>query len=268
MSTSFVAYVDESGCEGFKFLPNEQGSSRWFVLSALVVRKENDLQMVKLARQARELLGKRPKQVLHFRDLRHEHRVPLARLIGAAPVRTVSILIHKPSIAEPEVFQQQAYSLYRYATRLLCERVSWLCRDHRRTGAGDGRVEMVFSNRSAMSYDELRGYLQRLQAGEEDAAVRVDWTVLDPALIRAVNHDQLAGLQLVDAVASGFYFAVNRNLYGEVEERYARLLSPTIYRHQQRVEGYGLKFWCQDQAEVARVVRAVEEARMEQGRGA
>jgi hypothetical protein len=37
MTTSFVAYIDESGDEGFKFLPNEQGSSRWFVLSALLL---------------------------------------------------------------------------------------------------------------------------------------------------------------------------------------------------------------------------------------
>lgn len=46
MTASFVAYVDESGDEGFKFLPNEKGSSRWFVLSAMVIRKENDLQVV------------------------------------------------------------------------------------------------------------------------------------------------------------------------------------------------------------------------------
>lgn len=46
MNASFVAYVDESGDEGFKFLPNAQGSSRWFVLSAMVIRRENDLQVV------------------------------------------------------------------------------------------------------------------------------------------------------------------------------------------------------------------------------
>jgi Protein of unknown function (DUF3800) len=262
MTKSFVAYIDESGCEGFKFLPNEQGSSRWFVLSALVVRKENDLQLVQLARQARELLKKPPKHALHFRDLKHEQRVPLARLIGGARIRTVSVLIHKPSIAEPEVFQQQRYSLYRYATRLLAERVSWLCRDHRRTGIGDGRVEMVFSNRSAMSYDELRGYLQNLKDGEAGSDVRVDWNVVDPASIRAVNHDQLAGLQLVDAVASGLFYAVHKNPYGEVEDRYLRLLSPTIYRHQTRADGYGLKFWCDDRQDVARVLCAAEEARL------
>lgn len=261
MTTSFVAYVDESGDEGFKFLPNEQGSSRWFVLSALVTLKENDLQVVQLARQARDLLKKDPKKALHFRELRHEQRVPLARLIGEAPVQTVSVLIHKPSIKEPEVFQQQAYALYHYATRLLVERVSWLCRDHQRKGRGDGTVEMVFSNRSAMSYDNLRGYLNRLKVGQAGAEVRVDWSVVDPQRIRAVNHDQLAGLQLADAVASGVFFSVHRNPYGEYEDRYLRLMGKTIYRHKGTVDGYGLKLWCADDAETARVLQVADAVR-------
>lgn len=260
MTSSFVAYVDESGDEGFKFLHHEQGSSRWFVLSALVIRKENDLQVVQLARQARELLKKDPKNPLHFRHLRHEQRVPLARLLGAAQVRTVNVLIHKPSIPEPEVFQQQAYALYRYATRLLVERVSWLCRDNRRTNQGNGKVDMVFSNRSAMSYDDLRGYLCKLRDGAADERdVRVAWDVVEPATIRAVNHDQLAGLQLADAVASGVFYAVHRNPYGETEDRYLRLLAKTIYRNKGRADGYGLKLWCDDAQQVARVLQAADE---------
>jgi hypothetical protein len=223
------------------------------------VRKENDLQLVQLARQARELLNKPPKHPLHFRDLRHEQRVPLARLLGGAPVRTVSVLIHKPSISEPEIYQQQSHMLYRYASRLLLERVSWLCRDNRRTGSGDGRVELVFSNRSAMSYDDLRVYLSRLR---EDAQARtLEWDVIDPKLLRAVNHDQLAGLQLADAVASGVFYAVHRSVYGEVEDRYLKLLAPTIFRRGQRLEGFGLKFWCAETTEIQRVLEAVESQR-------
>lgn len=259
MTASFVAYVDESGDEGFKFLPQNQGSSRWFVLSALVLRKENDLQVVELARQIRELLKKDHKKPLHFRNLKHEQRVPLARLIGQAQVRTVNVLIHKPSIDEAEVFQQQTYALYRYATRLLVERVSWLCRDHYRAGQGDGMVDMVFSNRSAMSYDELRGYLNNLKGSEAGNNVRIDWNVVDPQRIHAVNHEQLAGLQLADAVASGVFFAVHQNPYGEVEDRYLRLMARTIYREKNRFEGYGLKFWCEDKAEIARILAVAGE---------
>jgi len=80
MTCSFVAYIDESGCEGFKFLPDEQGSSRWFVLSALVFRKENDLQAVQLAKTARELLKKACQACLALSEL--ETRAPGAA--GAA----------------------------------------------------------------------------------------------------------------------------------------------------------------------------------------
>jgi hypothetical protein len=56
---SFVAYVDESGDEGFVFNADDGGSSRWFVLSAVVIRQVNDLQMVSCGR---ERLG----QILDF----------------------------------------------------------------------------------------------------------------------------------------------------------------------------------------------------------
>lgn len=256
MTSSFRVYIDESGDEGFTFLPNEQGSSRWLVLSALVFRRENDLLAVELAKQARELLKKPHKHPLHFRELKHEQRVPLARMIGQIKARAVNVLIHKPSITEPEVFQQQKYSLYRYACRLLLERVSWLCRDHHKTGEGNGRAELIFSNRSAMSYDDLRNYLQQLKT-DATHDVRIDWNVVDPGLVSAINHDQLAGLQLADAVATSVFYAVHKNQYGEVEERYLKLVAPIIYRREGKLEGYGLKFWCDDKAEIARVLELI-----------
>lgn len=118
MASSFRVYIDESGDEGFVFVPNRQGSSRWLMLSAVVVRTERDGEMVRIARACRELLGKPPKHPLHFRRLKREQRVPFARMIGEAPLRHVSILVHKPSITEPEMFQHEKFSLCRYATRL------------------------------------------------------------------------------------------------------------------------------------------------------
>jgi hypothetical protein len=257
MACSFVAYIDESGDEGFMFREDGSGSSRWFVISALVVRKTNDLQLVDAAKRARELLRFAPKKPIHFCKLRHEQRTPVARIVGELPVRTVSVLIHKPSIQEPENFQQQAYSLYRYASRLLLERVSWLCRDAHVAGQGNGKVDLIYSNRSAMSYDDLRGYLTQLHDQPGGQEVRIDWNVVDESMVRAVNHDQLAGLQLADVVASSVYQAVNPNLYGEVEERYLELLRRTVYKHKGTHEGYGLKFWCGDGPSVTRICNLV-----------
>lgn len=238
--TSFVAYIDESGDEGFVFLPREQGSSRWLVLSAVVFRKSRDLEAVSTLKRVRETINKPTKAALHFRELRHEQRIPYARAIGDAPVRTVSVAIYKPSLQSPENYQQEGHRLYRYASRLLLERVSWLCRDSRAKSDGDGTVDLVFSNRSAMSYDDLRSYLQRLQ---RDANCRIEWGVIVPDRVRAVNHDQLAGLQMADAVASGTYYALNKNQYGECESRYLELFASRIYRRRGGADGYGMKFW-------------------------
>ena len=76
MPSSFVTYIDESGDEGFVFNPDGSGSSRWFVISAVVFRKANDLQSVACLKEVRGLLGKPPKYPLHFADLKHEQRVP------------------------------------------------------------------------------------------------------------------------------------------------------------------------------------------------
>jgi hypothetical protein len=36
---------------------------------------------------------------------------------------------------------------------------------------------------------------------------------------------------------------INPNRYGDIEDRYARLIFPTAYRHKGNALGYGLKFW-------------------------
>jgi len=87
------------------------------------------------------------------------------------------------------------------------------------------------------------GYLLHLK-DKPGADARIDWNAIRPQQVRAVNHDQLAGLQMADAVASSLFFAVNLTQYSEVEDRYFRMLRPTIYRHPKTGElGYGLKFW-------------------------
>lgn len=251
--TDFVAYIDEAGDEGFKFLNGERGSSRWFVLAATVIRKANDGEVVKVARNVRELLGKPDKFVLHFRELKHEQRVPYVRQVAAMPIRTVSVLVHKPSIRNPENFQQEAHKLYRYCTRLLLERVSWLCRDHAISDTCS--VDLIFSNRSAMSYDNLRAYLGLLQLQSQASSdISIHWPAIDCAKVRAVNHDKLAGLQLADAVASSVFYAVNKTQYGEVEDRDLQTLKATVYRRDGRADGYGLKFWCDAGEEKQRLI--------------
>lgn len=241
MPVGFRAYIDESGDEGFVFDRPEPASSRWFVLSAVVTRAESDLETVKLVDDVRGDLKRPPKSSLHFKRLRHEQRLPLIARIAAARVRISSVLVHKPSILDREKFQSERHLLYRYVARYLLERVSWLCRDTRADTSHTTKV--IFSNRSCMSYESLREYMRTLRGRSGDFGVRVDWTTLDPEQIEAHSHDSLMGLQIADAVATSFFYAVERSRHGFTEPRYAEMLRPVVYRSAGTYMGYGLKFW-------------------------
>jgi hypothetical protein len=242
MPSSFRVYIDESGDEGFVFRPDGTGSSRWFVLSAVVVRTRNDFEVVRCLADVRQVLGKAKNRQLHFVDLKHEQRRPYVARIAKTPVRAISIAAHKPN-CDQKLFCATKYLLYRYLTRLLVERISWLCRDHRVTGEGDGTAELVFSNRTNMSYQDIRDYLNVLKA---DPQVRIEWTVIDSKKVVAIAHEKLAGLQAADALASSVYFAANLNRYGLNETSYAKTLWPTFYRHQDALWNYGLKWFPND----------------------
>lgn len=196
--------------------------------------------------EVRRLLGRPPRQQLHFVRLGHAQRRVYARQIGKARIRTVSVMIHKPSIRDPETFQAQKHQLYRYACRLLLERVSWLCRDHRIKDHGDGGAEIIFSNRGQMSYDDLRNYLMRLRDKPGLGGVNIDWSAIRPERVSAVQHAQMAGLQVADAVASSAFAALNANQFGDTESAYLLETLPVCYRYEGKRLGYGLKFWPAD----------------------
>jgi len=249
MGNTFCAYIDESGDEGFSF---ERGSSKWFVLSAVITRKENDLPTVKLVDEIRNKLGRPPKKPLHFRDLRHEHRLPLIDSIAKANLKAISILVHKPTLKEPEKFRPR-FRLYFYAARFLFERISWYCRDHRtRLDKGDGTAEMIFSNRSGMSYEELRGYMAYLREKTDEFNVTIDWNSISPNKLKAYSPGRRMGLQIADAVAGAFFYAIEPTVYGFTEDRYARMLKPVVYNYRGVYLGYGIKLWPRESSDLIR----------------
>lgn len=243
--SSFVTYIDESGDEGFLFQPDGSGSSRWLVLTALIINKENDLKLVTCLKEVRSLLKMDPKKDLHFHKLSHEKRVPYIKRLCDLPIKTVSVLIHKPSIVSPDKFQNEKFQLYLYGTKLLLERVSWYCRDDGNIGVGDGFTDIIFSNRCSMSYEKIKDYLRDLLQTSHlpENGVQLSNKVIDPNRIVAVQHSQLAGLQAVDAIASGVHWAIKINPYGETEPSYYRHIQKTLYCRNNKIMGYGLKLW-------------------------
>jgi hypothetical protein len=123
------------------------------------------------------------------------------------------------------------------------ERVSWFCRDHHDPSKGDGTAEIIFSNRRRMSYADIQDYWRLLRDGPHSDSVRIEWKHISPDKISAINHDQLAGLQIADCVASAYWHAVTIDKYGNNEPRYCLTLSKFAYRFSKSANGYGCKFW-------------------------
>lgn len=231
---AFNVYIDESGDEGFSFRERNRGSSRWFVLSAVITRSDTDAETIRLIDRVRSALEKDARADLHFRYLKHAQRLPYMDEIAKARLRTVNILVHKPSL-DADLYSSKGL-LYNYATRLLLERVSWLCRDKRYQD--EHKAKLIFSNRSNMSYVELSDYLAKLKKKNE---VRIDWSAVDSDAVEIYEHKKRMGLQIADAVASAMWNGVNPNGYGHTEPRYAEILLPTIYAHKKQRFGYGVK---------------------------
>ncbi len=94
-----------------------------------------------------------------------------------------------------------------------------------------------------MSYDDLKTYLRLLQEKTGFFDVRIEWSVIKPGRITAYMPGKRMGLQIADAIAGSFYYAVQPSKHGFTEERYALALKPVVYSRRERYLGYGLKFW-------------------------
>jgi hypothetical protein len=93
-----------------------------------------------------------------------------------------------------------------------------------------------------MSYSELRKYIELLKTQTNEFGFQLECDVVKSDQIDAQSSGKKAGLQIADAVASGFFYAAQTNRYGFTEDRYARMMVGVVYRRG-RYKGYGLKFW-------------------------
>ncbi len=245
MAHSFIAYIDESGDDG---LPGRYrqpgqdggGASNWLTIGAVVWRHSRDLDAVQWAKEiAAQMPAQRKKKTLHFADMDHPQRVMAINCICRRSMRLTAVIANKPII--PAGTYVRKNQLYHYMSRYLIERLSWLCRDSRRSvPEGDGRVKIIFARRGGMSTDDFKDYLRLLKAAD-DPTINIHWPVIDIDGIEA--HDQPAkfGLQLADIAVSGLTWALEHDRYGNCEPRFAQALKPIVYHRGVNYMSYGTK---------------------------
>ncbi len=238
----FTVYIDEAGDEGFGKLAAGPvgGQSRWLILGACIVSRENDLKLPRWRDQILERFPRKQKRDLHFRDLKHEQKIVVCQEIAKLPLGACLTLSHKVTISGSDfedTFKKKGY-LYNFMIRWLLERVTTACSSKDSSCS----IKLVFSRRGGTDYKSMKEYLELMRDGRE--ALRpvrsINWNVLDIDAIAVENHSKWAGLQLADCIASAFFSAVEPNLYGNYEPNYALLLKRNLLRTKSNALNYGL----------------------------
>jgi Protein of unknown function (DUF3800) len=239
MPVTYVVYIDESGDTGLHNVkPNSPtGATEWLVLSAFLVKIENDSKMVSWVRDAQADFtnGRRD---LHYNKLLPFKKTLVCGALAKKDARCFVALSNKPNIEnyKNENLGSEKAWLYWWMTRLLLERVTEYCERHTpEKQRGINKLRIVFSRRGGLTYDDFKAYLDLLRYQSVNKLLRLNagdikWSMIDTKEILIRDHTERAGLQLADLIAGAFYEAVERNRGGaeNCDPSYAKLLRPLM----------------------------------------
>lgn len=224
------AYIDEAGDEGFVTvtLPG-QGSSEWLVVGAVIVPKEDDLQLSHAVDDLRMLLKRPPPKPLHFRKLGHNAKRAAMDKLATYDFTFAVVALWKPTQGG-KTFPKPPY-MYNWACRLLVERLTWYAEARGR------KINLYFSNRASTSYAQLNAYITSLQ-NDPNCEVRAN-TIND---FRPVNQ-QVKLIQVADFYTSAAFMALESDSFGNAEEDYLLRVKHQLYRRKGNLFSYGFKVW-------------------------
>lgn len=232
-SDIYNIYIDEAGDEGFKFDGRRgHGSSDFFVLSALIVKKKDDINLAHIVNEIKTILNYQPKDMespLHFYKLAHEKRkVCVSKLVNFKYFYSITIVFNKKELHK--VFEHKQI-LYNYACKLLLERIIIFLKSQ------NSNANLIFEHRRNTKYEDLLSYISKTLSHKDKYVLSA----------KALTKAQSKCLQLADIIASSTYKAFEPNQYdGDIESSYIESLCHNIYAHQGRILGYGLKIFPQD----------------------
>ena len=222
-------YIDEAGDEGFKFIcPKGRGSSKFFVLSAIIVNKELDLDLARLVNELKTILKFQKKDILsplHFYKMSHEKRKAcITKLYDFSDFKIISVVFQKEKLQNS--FRTSA-TLYNYACKVLITKASIFLKQNQ------AKANFIFEHRRNTHYKELEMSVKKI--------IDFNKYVLS---IKSLTKAQSKCLQLADIIASSTFQAFEPNQYdGDVEPNYLMKLKNNFYSNNDKSLGYGLKIF-------------------------
>lgn len=221
-----TVYIDESGDLGVG------RGTRWFVLSAVAVDKQDESQIRATLCRIKSRLNVNS---IHLRKISdYYRRAFIIREISNENFTYFNVIadtknFDRTKISSPEV-------AYNYLCRMLLERVSWFLRDTGRT------ADVVLSARGTKRDGELISYIK-------DKLLPYPGNQIAPNTIEKICAKQASQwdlLQLADICATSMFLAYEVNTWGFCVPCFSRVLESHLYTYNGKIDSYGIKYFTSD----------------------
>jgi hypothetical protein len=255
----YVAYIDESGDPGLKRVKplDENGSSEWLIVSAIVVRAQNEAGCDTLVREIAAQFKNFQSNQLHFAKMNEAKRLQSFELLAKFPCRMFIVASNKKNMKGwrnkfAELRSLDTNWFYCWLTRILLERVThWVEERSIHDFQNPEKLKLVFSNRGGLSYSQMKTYFDWLRMKSSAGNLFLPlgdlrWSVMSRELVEIAPSFERGGLQLADIAASAFFKACDKFDTGACDPRFAKALKPRVAsilddEGFRTYSGYGLK---------------------------
>lgn len=218
-----TVYIDEAGDLGY------QRGTQWFILSAVIVDKDDERAIRAIISQIKTRLNVNEIHLKKIPDFMK--RAYIVRELESEKFTYMNVVVdtRKLNLA----MAASSATAYNYICRMLLERVSWFLRDTNRVG------DIVLSARGTARDGELIAYIQNKLLPFPDNQIVPN--VFEKVSAKTANRWDL--LQLADVCATSTFLAYEINGWGMRAPCYFKVLEQHIYRHNGKIERYGLKYF-------------------------
>ncbi len=218
-----TVYIDESGDLGCGT------GTRWFIISAVIVDKEDEKKIRKTMNEIKTRLNVRE---IHLRRISDFYRrAYLVRELNKGKFIYVNIIADTNKFDRSKISQPTI--AYNYMCRMLLERVSWFLRDTNRT------ADIVLSARGTSRDGELIEYIKEKLLPYEGNQIAQG--VFRNITAKTANSWDM--LQLADVCATTTFVAYEINGWGFRAPCYFKVLKNHLYQHKGKIMSYGLKYF-------------------------
>ncbi|ANK79396.1 MAG: hypothetical protein TEF_00280 [Rhizobiales bacterium NRL2] len=251
----YILYIDEAGDDGLKRVRplDDGGSSEWLIIAGVLIRASREAEVKDWVRDIRNGLPGRVTRDFHFRRLNPAKKLHVCQAMADLSARYFVVCSNKKNMRgyrNPLAEKIPAKNwFYCWMTRLLLERATDYVHWHSLQHHGEPRkIRIEYSNRGGFSYAQMGAYYQWIRYQGTNTYLnigRIHWPSIDYDLLKVYTHNERAGLQLADVVASAFFKACDRFSTGACDPTFAKLLGPRMARPRdtklESVSGYGVK---------------------------